>query len=142
MFALYYYNFNLKSLSYASNSELELLQQQVRASEWLQFEKLHLQEVISETTTSPSPVSPPPPASLNCSAACSALPLPQDLHEEALNLPEDGEEEENQEGDLEEEEDNAGNKEGKVDEEHEEAIGENALGNFSLFPKNGHWAYL
>ena len=86
--------FNLKSLSYASTSELELLQQQVRTSEWLEFEKLHLQEMITETTTSPSPVSPQPPASLNCSAACSALPLQQDLHGGALDLPEDDEEEE------------------------------------------------
>ena len=92
--------FNLKSLSYVTTSELELLQQQVRASEWLQFEQLQLQELTTAAPTSPSPISPQPLGSLNCSAACSALPLQQDLQGEALDLPEDGEEEENQEEDV------------------------------------------
>ena len=92
--------FNLKSLSYATTSELELLQQQVRASEWLQFEQLQLQELTTAAPTSPSPISPQPLGSLNCSAACSASPLQQDLHEGAVDLPEDDEEEETQEEDI------------------------------------------
>ena len=92
--------FNLKSLSYATTSELELLQQQVRASEWLQFEQLQLQELTTAAPTSPSPISPQPLGSLNCSAACSASPLQQDLHEGAVDLPWDNEEEETQEEDV------------------------------------------
>ena len=73
--------FNLKSLSYSTTSELELLQQQVRASEWMQFEQLSTSTQTSSLSIPPNSLGP-----LNCSAACSALQPQQILPDDEVDL--------------------------------------------------------